>query len=260
MPWDPDLFLLFKNERFAPFEDLIRLVPSRPGIDVVDLGCGTGELTARLQDHLPGSNVVGFDSSAEMLEHAEKFKRKGLRFELRKIEDVDGRYDLIFSHAAIHWVEDHYSLLKKFFSMLKPGGQLAVQMPSNHSHPVFSVIHSVAGEEPFVSALRGWTQPVNVLNIAQYADILYLEGGKEITVFEKVYPHVLEDVDALVKWTKATSLLIYLEKLGEPLGDAFLERYRSLLAQRYTTKPIFFGFRRILFSAFSPQRHKEHKD
>ena len=250
MPWDPDLFLRFKNERFAPFEDLIQLIPSRTGIDVVDLGCGTGELTARLQDHLPESNVIGFDSSAEMLEHAQNFKRNGLRFEQKRIEDVDGKYDLIFSHAAIHWVPNHHSLLKKFFSMLKPGGQLAVQLPSNHSHPVFLEIHAVASEEPFVSALRGWTQPVNVLDIAEYADILYKEGGREIKVFEKIYPHILDDVDALVKWTTATSLLPYLEKLNERLKNEFLERYRSLLAERYQTTPIFFGFRRILFSAF----------
>jgi trans-aconitate 2-methyltransferase len=250
MPWDPDLFLRFKNERFAPFEDLIRLIPSRTGIEAIDLGCGTGELTARLQDHLPESRIVGVDFSAEMLEHAKKFARNGLSFEQRKIEDVAGSYDLIFSHAAIHWVSNHHSLLHKFFSMLRPGGQLAIQLPSNHSHPVFSVIHTVAAEEPFASTFQGWTQPVNVLNIAQYADILNKEGGKEITVFEKVYPHILENVDALVQWTTATSLVPYLEKLDEEMKKKFLERYRSMLEERYTTTPIFFGFRRILFSAF----------
>jgi trans-aconitate 2-methyltransferase len=250
MPWDPELFLRFKAERFAPFEDLIALIPSRPGLAVTDLGCGTGELTARLQDHLPDSNVIGVDSSAEMLREAEKFKRKGLNFQKKKIEEVEGKFDLIFSHAAIHWVDNHPALIHKFFSMLKPNGQLAVQLPSNHSHPLFSIIHKVASEEPFVSALTGWTQPEYVLSIAEYADILYKEGGKNMTVFEKVYPHILTDSDALAQWTSGTALVPYLERLSEPLKQQFLDRYRTLVAERFQSKPVFFGFRRTIFSAF----------
>lgn len=249
MPWDPDLFLRFKNERFAPFEDLIRMVHSRQGITAVDLGCGTGELTARLKEHLGESDVTGIDSSSQMLERARKLETSGLYFRQSTIEDFSGSYDLIFSHAAIHWVPDHPALLHRFFTMLKPNGQIAVQLPSNSSHPAMAAIRYVAAEEPFVSALHGWHQPLHVLPIDQYADILYNEGGKEITVFEKVYPHILPDVDALAQWTSATAMLPYLEKLNETMKQEFLSRYKEILSERFTATPIFFGFKRILFSA-----------
>jgi trans-aconitate 2-methyltransferase len=249
MPWDPDLFLRFKEERFAPFEDLIRMIKPRSGITAVDLGCGTGELTARLKDYLPNSNIIGVDSSPQMLKRARNLETDGLHFEPGKIEDFTGTYDLIFSHAAIHWVPDHPALLHRFFTMLKPDGQIAVQLPSNSNHPAMSAIRFVAAEEPFVSALQGWHQPLHVLPTDQYADILYKEGGKEITVFEKVYPHVLPDVDALVQWTSGTAMLPYLEKLSESLKQEFLSRYKEVLSERFTTTPIFFGFKRILFSA-----------
>jgi len=71
MPWDPERYHQFQKERSPPFDDLVRLIEPRPGMRVVDLGCGTGELTRRLADMLPESEVVGVDSSAEMLEHAE---------------------------------------------------------------------------------------------------------------------------------------------------------------------------------------------
>jgi trans-aconitate 2-methyltransferase len=249
MPWDPDLFLRFKNERFAPFEDLIRMVHPRQGITAVDLGCGTGELTARLKEYLPDSKVTGIDSSPQMLERARNLESTGLNFELGKIEDFSGSYDLIFSHAAIHWVPDHPALIHRFFTMLKPGGQIAVQLPSNSNHPAMSAIRYVAAEEPFVSTLHGWHQPLHVLPIDEYADILYNEGGKEITVFEKIYPHILPDVDALAQWTSATAMLPYLEKLSEPTKQEFVSRYKEVLSERFTTTPIFFGFKRILFSA-----------
>ena len=128
MPWNPDLYDKFKAERFAPFLDLASLVKLREGLSVIDLGCGTGELTAQLAELLPGSDVLGIDNSPEMLERAQEYTRPGLRFELASIEEIDGKCDLIFSHAALHWVEDHPTLIPKLLSMLRPGGQLTVQM------------------------------------------------------------------------------------------------------------------------------------
>src|SRR2546427_1145903 len=159
MPWDPDRYHKFQSERSAPFVDLLGLVKVREGLEVVDLGCGTGELTKKLADALPGSDVTGIDNSPQMLLRAEAESgartRPGLRFQLASIESLDGEWDLIFSHAALHWVEDHNSLLPRLFRMLRPGGQLAVQMPSNHGHATHVLITEIAGEEPFRGALGG---------------------------------------------------------------------------------------------------------
>src|SRR5688572_13318829 len=107
MPWDPAQYHKFQAERAAPFEDLVKLIRVREGLRVIDLGCGTGELTARLADILPGSDVLGVDSSPAMLEKAEPLERPGLRFALMAIEAVSGEWDVVFSHAALHWVDDH---------------------------------------------------------------------------------------------------------------------------------------------------------
>ncbi len=64
MPWDPNQYHKFQAERSAPFFDLLALVEIRPNLKVVDLGCGTGELTRQLADALPDSDVTGIDSSA----------------------------------------------------------------------------------------------------------------------------------------------------------------------------------------------------
>src|SRR6266850_7396140 len=119
MPWNPDLYNKFKSERFAPFEDLLPLIRIREGMRVIDLGCGTGELTNRLANHLPKSDVVGIDASEEMLSRAEKLTRSGLRFDKRKIEDVSGEWDLVFSHAAIQWVDDHAALIPRLFELVR---------------------------------------------------------------------------------------------------------------------------------------------
>lgn len=252
MPWDPAQYHKFQAQRAAPFEDLLALIRVRDGLRVVDLGCGTGELTARLADHLPNSDVVGIDSSREMLSKAAQHQRPGLRFEQASIEDVSGEWDLVFSHAAVQWVDDHTTLIPRLFAMVAPGGQIAVQMPSNHTHDSHVVARQLAAEEPFRTALNGWNRQVPVLSIEAYAALLFNAGAEDITVFEKVYPHVLANADAIADWTSGTLLVPYMERLPEELRDAFMHQYRRRLRARFPDSPVFYGFRRTLFAATRP--------
>jgi trans-aconitate 2-methyltransferase len=249
MPWNPGRYHQFQNERFAPFADLLALIKIRDGLRVVDLGCGTGELTRRLADALPGSEVVGIDSSPEMLERAREQAREGLCFELGAIETVEGKLDLVFSHAAIHWVDDQRALIARLLSLLTPGGQLVVQLPSNHGHATHTLIREIADEEPFRTALGGWNRKSPVLSISEYAELLHQHGGQEITVYEKVYPSLLDNSDALAQWTAGSTLVPYFERLPDKLQEAFMERYRERLAALYPSSPVFYTFRRILFAA-----------
>lgn len=253
MPWDPERYEQFKKERAAPFEDVLRMVRVRPGVRVVDLGCGTGELTRRLADALPDSDVLGLDSSAEMLAKAEQFARPGLRFEQGDIATFGGEWDLVMSNAALQWLPDHESLIPKLFSLLRPGGQLVVQVPSNFSHATHTLIDELAGEELFRSGLGGWgldwstSRPV--LSIEQYGALLYAQGATEIVSLEKAYPHVLPDADALADWMSGTALVPYMERLPAELQEPFMERYRSRLRETFPQRPVFYAFRRTLFSS-----------
>src|SRR4030095_2449155 len=109
MPWDPTLYHKFQAERSAPFFDLLALVEIRPNLKVVDLGCGTGELTRHLAAMLPNSDVIGLDSSVQMLDVARaashsapglsNVPRASLRFEQGDQAQLLGEWDLIFSNA-----------------------------------------------------------------------------------------------------------------------------------------------------------------
>lgn len=248
MPWNPDQYHQFQSQRSAPFFDLLELVDIRPKMRVVDLGCGTGELTRRLADSLPESDVLGLDSSAQMLERTQEYARPGLRFEAGDQADLDGEWDLIISNAALQWSEDHEKLIPRLFSRLAPGGQLTAQVPSNHNSTAHLTIVEVAGREPFVSALDGWTRQSPVLSIEAYADLLFREEAQEIVVFEKVYPHVLENADAIVEWISGTALVPYFERLGA-LKEAFANAIRQELRAAMPGEPVFYPFRRTFFSA-----------
>lgn len=252
MAWEPERYLKFEEERFAPFEDLWRLVRVREHLKVVDLGCGTGALTARLAERLPDSDVVGMDSSTEMLAKASPLARPGLRFERETIEGLSGRWDLLFSNAAIHWVEDHPALVRRLLSHVAPGGQMVLQFPSNHYHPAHRLVMELVSEEPFRSGLGGWVRRSPVLPLEAYAEILHRCGAKGFTLYEKVYPHVLADSDAMAEWLSGSTLVPYFERMDAALRAVFVEAFRERLRARWSEKPVFYGFKRILLAADGP--------
>lgn len=248
MPWNPEKYHQFKSQRSAPFDDLLKLLEVRPLMRAVDLGCGTGELTRRLADILPESDVVGLDTSPQMLERAEEYIRPGLRFELGDQAELSGEWDLIFSNAALQWTENHESLIPFLFEHLAPGGQIAAQVPSNHNSEAHLTIIEVAIREPFASALGGWTRQSPVLSIEAYAELLFRERAQEIVVFEKVYPHVLENTDAIVDWLSGTALVPYFDRLDRLKHD-FVNVIRQELRARIPGEPVFYPFRRTFLSA-----------
>ena len=253
MSWDPEQYHKFKADRLAPFNDLMGLLKIRSGTSVLDLGCGTGELAAALAARLPQSHVTGVDSSPQMLEKARTHSSDRVNFELGDVASLQGKWDLLFSHAVLHWIDDHKALIPRLWQHINPGGQLAVQIPSNHRHPSHTCIIAAASEEPFKTALGGWVRHSPVLEIDHYAQLLHGCGATDFTVMEKVYPTWLPEAAAIAEWTKGTTLVPYFERLPQELQDAFLQRYRELLSEALPRGPILFTFRRILFAAVKPE-------
>lgn len=252
MPWNPDLYHKFQTERSAPFYDLLALVDVRPNLKVIDLGCGSGELTRQLADQLPDSHVTGLDSSPQMLDKTASFARPGLVFQRGDQATLTGDWDLIFSNAALQWSENHEELIPHLFDRLAPGGQIAAQVPSNHDHISHRVYRETAEEDRFKSILQGFQRISPVLTIENYVRILFDCGAEEINVFEKVYPHVLEDSDAVVEWISGTALVPYFERLGSH-KEEFLESIRGKMRAAMPGSPVFYPFRRMVFSARKPK-------
>ncbi|WP_276955217.1 methyltransferase domain-containing protein [Allomeiothermus silvanus] len=254
MAWNPEQYEKFKSERTAPFDDLLKLVEVKPGVRAIDLGCGTGELTRKLADALPDSEVTGLDSSTSMLARSGLHVRPGLRFIQGDIAELKGSYDLIFSNAALQWLPDHWRLFPKLWRHLNPLGQLVVQMPANHDHPSHRLARELAESAEFAAYFPEGGRQSPVLPPEAYAEMLFGLGGEDLTVLLKVYPHVLADADAIVEWVKGTLLTAYLERLPPPEQEKFLGRYRTRLRELFPQKPVFYGFKRILMAASATAR------
>ncbi len=250
--WDPATYGRFADERARPFFDLLDLVAPIPGGRAVDLGCGTGELTAELHRRTGAAETLGVDSSEAMLAKAAPHAGGGLRFERGDIAEFAPAepFDLVFSNAAYHWLPDHPALLSRLTQAVKPGGQLAFQVPDNFGHPSHVAAEATAAEEPFARALGGTAHPRHVLAPETYASILDLLGYGEQTVRLQVYGHHLGSREDVVTWVEGSLLSEYRRRLPSELYARFVERYRErLFAMIPDERPFFFTFRRILARA-----------
>jgi trans-aconitate 2-methyltransferase len=247
--WNPEQYERFREQRMLPFADLAALVRPQADMRVIDLGCGTGELTALLAERFENARVVGIDSSPEMLERAAPRAGDRVRFQLQDIAEVDDydAYDLVFSHAALQWVPDNRSLMARMLARMKPGSQLAVQVPKNEGHPSHASAIELAQEPPFAGLLGGFVRWSHTLPMEQYAELLHDHGFREQVCFEKIYGHELPSTEDVVEWVKGTGLNAYLSRLDDSGKAAFLAAYRErLFAAIGHRAPYFYSFRRLL--------------
>lgn len=250
--WNPDQYARFRDERAQPFFDLLSLVQPRPNLRAVDLGCGPGELTRILHDRLACRETLGVDSSPAMLSKAAAHAGEGLTFAAGDIAEFapSEPYDLVFSNAALHWVDDHARLFARLARTLSPAGQLAVQMPANHDFPTHVVATEVARSEPFRSALGGYVRTSPLLSAEGYAELLHRLGFTRQSVRLQVYGHVLASRDDVVEWVKGSLLTDYEKRLSPPLFADFLRAYREALLPRLSAStPYFYPFKRLLLWA-----------
>ena len=118
--------------------ELIRQLSLEKGMRVLDIGCGTGQLTAAIAD-LVGEEgrVVGVDPDQERIDLARQKYKVCHNIEFFKGSDSDfpaGPYDVIYSNFVLHWIKDKEVTFRKVYENLKVGGLFAFVVPEKAEH------------------------------------------------------------------------------------------------------------------------------
>ncbi len=251
--WDPIQYLRFTDERLRPALDLLAQVPLLDPANVVDLGCGPGNVTAILRQRFPAATIVGVDGSAAMLAKA--------RLAVPDAGFVEGDFstwspdgpapELIYSNAALHWVGGHAVLLPRLISLLADGGVLAVQMPAMHNAPLRTLQYTVAETGPWSDTLRGVGSAPPVLEPGDYYDLLRPHVAS-LDIWETTYLHGLQGEDAVGEWASGSSLRPFLDKLPAAKRPDFRRAYADAVRPHYprrTDGTTLVPFRRLFLIA-----------
>jgi trans-aconitate 2-methyltransferase len=250
MRWDPAQYQRYSDQRSRPFFDLLAQVQAESPATVIDVGCGSGELTISLAGRWPRARVHGVDSSPEMIERAPS--ARGVTFALADARQLDATgTDVLISNALLQWVPGHLELLGRWAAQLNAGGWLAFQVPANFDAPSHRLMHDLAGSsrwrELLGGALRGATP------VAEPAEYLALLAplGMHVDVWQTQYLHVLHGQDPVLEWMRGTGLRPVLAALPEDQVGEFSSQYGELLRAAYPPRPYgtVFGFTRTFVVA-----------
>ena len=231
--WDPARYLRQASERARPFVELVARVDADPAAvrRVVDLGCGPGTLTALLAQRWPDADVLGLDSSPDMVAAAAEVT--GVRFEVGDLRDwrPEEPVDVLVSNATLQWVPGHLDLLPRLVGALAPGGWLALQVPGNFDEPSHQLRRELAGDPRFAR----WVADVAVPEAA--GPEVYLERlaalGCEVDAWETTYLHVLQGEDPVFAWVSGTGARPTLQALPEGVRQEFESEFRRRLRAAY---------------------------
>jgi trans-aconitate 2-methyltransferase len=251
--WDADLYLTFASERAQPVFDLVSRIALPAPRRIIDLGCGPGNSTEVLWRRWPDAEVVGLDSSPEMIAAATK-AHPGRRWLL---EDVaawrgDETFDLVFSNATFQWVPGQEELFPRLFARVAPGGALAVQVPAHLRSAVHRCMIEVSERPEWRDRLEAARRAIHVHEPGFYYDLL-CDRASRLDLWVTVYQHVLAGPEAIVEWMSGTGLRPFLEALTaeeQPLfRAAVLEGVEASYPRRKDGR-VLFPFRRLFLVAY----------
>jgi len=252
MTWDPGRYLTFSHHRLRPALDLLQRVPLERPARIVDLGCGAGNVTALLRQRWPEAQITGVDSSAAMLARA---RESDPTVEWRLHDLLDWRpeepVDLIFSNAALHWLDEHVTLFPRLTALLAPGGVLAVQMPSNFSEPSHTSIYDTVRAGVWRLHLERLIRPEPVKSPERYRELLF-PHVRSLDIWETTYLQVLDGDNPVAEFVKGSWLTQFLDALGGPERAAFEAAYRVRVRLAYppgADGKTLFPFRRLFVVA-----------
>lgn len=249
--WNPEAYNRFRGLRLRPAMDLLAAIETAPAGDVIDLGCGNGVIGAALRARFADARIVGVDNSQSMLDQA----REAGDFDALVSADIaewtaQTPPALIFSNAALHWLPDHETLLKRLAGMLGAGGVLAVQMPHQNNAPSHRLWVSLV-EEMFAGRVD-MTRGPKVMPPAQYHRILSPLGTLklwETSYYQQLAP--CENGHPVRHFTQSTFARPILAALDGAEQLALVAAYEAVMDKAYPKAAdgtVLFPFRRLFFT------------
>ena len=205
-------------------EELIEKLSLEKNMKILDLGCGTGYLSALLADCVgPGGKVVAIDPNTSRLELAERqYSKTNLVFlEANDATLPEDQYDLVFANHVLHWIEDKFAVLSKIYQNLKPGGRFAF-IVAECRLPIFEQMDNLMGAEK----AEKMKQDFQCLSASEYTHLATTIGFKVVSSEVEMRPLNFANVDGLLKWyCGSTEGRFNPEKVDPVVLEAFKQPY-----------------------------------
>jgi trans-aconitate methyltransferase len=236
--WSPADYAANSASQHAWARELIAGLDLEGNESILDVGCGDGKVSAELARAVPRGNVLGIDSSAGMIAYAQaafaadQFPNLEFRvMDARRIRTAH-LFDLVFSNAALHWVDDHRAFLAGAAAALRPGGHLVLSCGGKgNAHDVFGALRAEMRQARWKTHFRNLQKPYFFYTPEDYRDWLPRFGFHCRRVELAGREMAFSDTARFAGWLR-TTWLPYTQRVPEPDREAFIDA----VARRYLAR------------------------
>jgi trans-aconitate 2-methyltransferase len=233
--WDATDYAKNSSNQFEWAKELIPKLKLQGNECLLDIGCGDGKVTALLSTYLPHGQVVGVDSSQEMILLARRSHPQirypnlsFLKMDARELT-FKGEFDVAFSNATLHWIIEHRLVLEGVYNSLDTNGRLLFQMAGKGSaQEVIAVIQEMISEDCCKPYFKNFTFPYGFYGPEEYAKWLKDAGFKPERVELIPKDMKLKGKEGLAGWIR-TTWLPFTERVPASLRASFIND----IAERY---------------------------
>jgi len=236
--WNAADYAANSNVQQSWARELIAKLNLRGDEHILDVGCGDGKVTAEIARAVPRGSVTGADASPQMIGFAKKTfaaeSYPNLRFRVmdaRKIK-FERRFDVVFSNAALHWVDDHEEFLRGAAAVLKSGGRLVVSCGGKgNAQDVFVALRPEMRLARWLRYFRKMPKPYFFYATEDYEKWLPRFGFKIQS--RKLAPKdaTYEGAEGFATWLR-TTWIPYVQRVPEDLREEFI----AAVTARYISK------------------------
>jgi trans-aconitate 2-methyltransferase len=230
MRWNPEDYAKNSDAQLKWARELRADLDLQGTEAVLDVGCGDGKITADFAQALPQGRVLGTDSSGEMVEYAARhYRADNLAFaaiDARALE-FDGEFDLVFSNATLHWVDDHQAVLQGISRALKLGGRLVISCGGRgNALDVLAVLAEVTARPAWRQYFGDFRNPYFFYGPDEYVQWLTAAGLQSDSVKLVAKDMTHQGAEGLAGWIR-TTWMPFTQCVPAAARDLFIDDFLS---------------------------------
>ncbi|MDD5359186.1 MAG: methyltransferase domain-containing protein [Sulfurovaceae bacterium] len=221
--WDPNKYNVNSKGQAIWAKELIDKIGIEGYESILDIGCGDGKITEDLAQITTGE-VVGIDFDQNMVDFAKEIYKKPtfIQMDAQNI-NFENRFDIVFSNAALHWVQDHKAVVNGIYKALKRNGKAILQMGGEgNAKDVFEALEKITPN--YAKYLQGYKSPYRFCSDIYYNDLLGQVGFSKYNAKLIQKDMVHDDVTAFKGWLE-TTWFPFIDRIPKSLKETFLKEW-----------------------------------